>query len=72
MISAALDAGARGVVVTTRSGTAAGYGRAYPASLVVAVGFSLAALALALRSASAGPELESANGRPYRCPPGSG
>ena len=72
MIDAAFYAGAADVVVTTGSGTPDGNGRAYAADLVVAVGFSVAALALALRGASAGPELGSANNRPYRCPPGSG
>ena len=50
VISAVFYAGAAGVVVTAGSATAAGYGQAYATSLLVAVGFSVAALALALRS----------------------
>ena len=70
MIGAAFYAGAADVVVTTGSGTPAGNGLAYAADLVVAVRFSVAALAAG--SASAGPELGSDTGQPYRCPPGSG
>lgn len=50
VISAVFYAGAAAVVVTAGSEDATGFGRAYATSLLVAVGFSLAALALALRS----------------------
>lgn len=50
VISAVFYAGAAGVVVTAGTARATGYGQAYASSLLVAVGFSLAALLLALRS----------------------